>query len=254
MYANPFNQSITINGFGLGIAAAVPFKKIIKNNSVYFAMPDLTEYTIILSNGNATKCDVTVYIDNTIVGTWRINPSSNIGIERPANIPKKFVLVKEGTNTAYQAGIGTYDTNGLIKAVFRPEKYKRVSKPSNKQPSASTRQNYSMRPQTEARTNNLMMQSSNNLQPAGTGLGDYSNQKFSTGSGLTDIDYSNVTTINVRLVVDDSLNTSNITSVRNYSDYQYYYNNVPPKIYDENNNYYGFYSNPENYDRFYTEQ
>lgn len=225
MYSHPFRQNIKINGFGLGVTAGVPIKKINRGGNVYFAMPDLTEYKILLSNGNMTRCDATVYLDDIEVGTWRIEAFSTITIERPVGEARKFVLVQEGTNIAYQAGIGSYDTNGLLRAEFKPEMIRqrapnrsrgiiRYDLPltanmlrTNKVTSTITTQSK------KQMTNNLR----DNLQPAGTGLGNYSDQEFYDTDRLFTIDYNKITTINTRLVVDDSLYSQNkITRVSNY--------------------------------------
>jgi hypothetical protein len=251
VYANPYNQSVKINGFGLGVTAGVPIRKINRAGNVYFAMPDLTEYKIVLSNENMTRCDATVYIDDVAVGTWRIGAFSNIMIERPAAINRKFVLVKEGTNIAYQAGIGSYDTNGLISAVFRPE---RIIRRRPYVPRRPRRYDQPIRTQetTNYTANNAdgvsarMQLQSNNLQPAGTGLGDYSDQQFLDADRIFTYDNRRITTINVRLIVDDSLYSQNrITSVRNIP---YASNPVPPRVDDYD--YYN-YNDPYNNQYYY---
>lgn len=298
IYANPYNQTIKINGFGLGIAAGVPVKKILRQGATYFSMPDLTEYKLLLSNDNMTRCDVTVYIDDRDIGTWRLNPHSSISVERPANISKKFVLIKEGTNIAYQSGIGTYDTNGLVKAVFKPEKMRLRRRPvgprprpgsspiirdprwelergryqddfydetyqlnnmeSKATPDANMYMSSSIGLSSSPSPSNKRMNYTNSISPAGTGLGDYSDQQFDRVNGLFNIDYSNITTINVRLMVEEEpYNPNRLVSLRKYPNYPRPLSNpVPPKIngydydYDYDNDlYYGNsngYNDPNN--------
>ena len=272
IYANPYNQSIKINGFSIGIAAGVPVKKILRQGATYFSMPDLTEYKLLLSNDNVTRCDVTVYIDDNEIGTWRLNPRSSISIERPANIPKKFVLIKEGTNIAYQSGIGTYDTNGLIRAVFKPEllrpkrqtRYEQVVRNPQWTLGRGRYENDSYDETYQIGIQDISSKritTNNMLAPAGTGLGNYSNQQFGKVNKIFNVDRSNITTINIRLVVEEETNIhpSHLVSLRKYLHTQEPKTNaIPPKIngydydYDYDNGLYygnsdGFNSPDNNY-------
>lgn len=224
---NPYNMirsnnTIWLNDFGLLITAAN--NAVTKQNS-YFILPHNTEYQIILSNQHSVRTDATIYIDNTNIGTWRINPLTSITVERPAQAQKKFVLLKEGTREATNAGIGHFDSNGLIRVVFKPE----IEMPqivsdqftyinNAKRMCSSNMENYSF-------SNNSNQSFISGVAPAATGLGNYSNQHFSQTCPITNVDTENITTINARLLAK-ACATSEVVSIRSLNKE----NAVPPRI------------------------
>jgi hypothetical protein len=209
-----------VNNFSLDILADQYIEKINKNNYTYFAIPDKSEYKIKMGNNGNTRADAFVYVDGEYIGTWRINTYSTIIIERPANINKKFVLLKEGSSYASKYGIVTGDTmNGLIKVVFKPEKNTMLFTNSWDR---STDRIYLKNCNTSANDNNQTM--AYNYSSGGTVLGNTSSQIFDNTSPLTNIDTNNITTIYTRLVVKDNYNVQDkYMSLKNI-------NNLPPPI------------------------
>ncbi|MCJ7637814.1 MAG: hypothetical protein MUO21_10025 [Nitrososphaeraceae archaeon] len=228
-------MSISLNGFGLSI---FPSEKVTRNGSTYFTMPDKTEYTIELSNDRGTKTDVHVWIDGKKVGVWRLSSYSRISIERPVDVQKKFVLLKEGTNAAYDAEIkcGKSD-NGLVKVEFRPEREGCFDDSINYFGYDGRRYfNQSSSINKSFGCNNQMLECNSSgdrcsgLSAAGTGLGSDSHQRFRNVDAIHDVDIENITEINARLVVDN-----NSTQYRQFTPLREqnvrYSNSVPPPLY-----------------------
>lgn len=220
-------DSIFLNGFSLRIVSDNPVEKVTHKNSNYFSLPHKSEYAIQLGNNHGVKADVHVWIDNEKIGVWRINAYGKITIERPANINRKLVLLKEGTSVAREALIRDHDSsNGLVKVMFYPEKtyndniYWQNDCSYNSCDSIST----------PIKKSCGFHQMSNNstLSPAGTALGDDSYQRFRKVGSLTTIDDENITTIYARLVVDD-----NVTARKKYMPLNQVNNSmsIPPPLY-----------------------
>jgi hypothetical protein len=94
-----------------------------KNDYRYVSLAPHTEYKLKLINKHNTRCDAKVYIDNTLVGSWRIDSYSSIIIERPENTQRRFTFVGENSRTAKQTGaIAGSEDNGLVRVIFRPAK------------------------------------------------------------------------------------------------------------------------------------
>jgi len=224
-------NSVLLNGFSLEILDDTGVvEKAIYRNSNYYALADRTEYKLRLGNDHGVKTDAHVWIDNEKVGVWRINPYSRVTIERPANVSRKFVLLKEGTSAAREAGIGQQDSNnGLVKVVFKPEKISAYIPLEDRSDIYYQNQSLNFDP-TNADANYFCTSYTDtvtpygkahrqcsltdegysryvesNLSPAGTGLGANSDQRFRKVGTLDDIDLANVTTIYARLVVDDDI-------------------------------------------------
>lgn len=219
------DNTIWLNNFGLLITTAN--NSVTKQNS-YFVLPHNTEYKITLKNQHNTRTDATIYVDNTNIGTWRINPTSSITIERPIQVQKKFVLLKEGTREATNAGIGNYDSNGLIRIVFKPEVEVRevmyeqgicgINGIGAKRMYSSNMENYSF-------SNSSNQSFMSGVAPAATGLGNYSDQHFSQTSAITNVDAANITTINARLVAKTCVDNE-VVAIRSLGKE----NAVPPRV------------------------
>ncbi len=91
------------------------------NRGDYVALNDGQEYKIRMRNDNSIRCNARVKVDGKNIGVWRIKPHSEIIIERPTNVYKKFVFYKSKT-APRNAGIimGKYE-NGLVQIEFIPE-------------------------------------------------------------------------------------------------------------------------------------
>lgn len=218
---------VVSNNFSLSIRANY-LKSIDTNLGKYVALAHETNYSIKMYNNGDAKCDAKVTVDGMDVGTFRINPRSNIVIERPVNISKKFTFLKENSVEAKRAGIEKHNSNGLISVVFIPEfqkylgtfTYKYDGVCSNSQNERSTERS------TDGYSLNF-----ESLSSGATALKHKSNQDFHTAEKI-EYDYDGETVINLRLVVDDKLNNNDYQSLRS--------NNYPPRIEDAQKN--GFFS------------
>jgi hypothetical protein len=222
--------SASLNDFSLCILANnMSVRRKYMNRAHYYILRDGSEYQIRLSNDRSVKCDATVWIDGEQIGVWRINPHSDITIERPTNINRKFTFLKKGTNDAHSAGIkcGKME-NGIIKVTFEPEKQhvyteamyyhndddniiltnysQKSQQPQPSQPSQPSQRMVGMNMANTASISNINTNTNSNLNYShgATALGDKSRQKFCSASPIYDIDTANVTTIIVRLLVDDT--------------------------------------------------
>jgi len=238
-------DKVILNRFSLEIiASGMPVEKIIRKGGNYFAMPHETEYKIRLRNDHDINVDAHVWVDGKKAGVWRINPLSEIEIERPSDVARKFVLLKEGSKEALVAGIDSgHNDNGLIRVTFKPEKvpeylrnletvsYFNTSN-SNSIPRTCgvNNQAYSdtVTPQNKYYRSNQCMNDyyrlANSFQSGATALGDDSYQRFRRVSSLHEIDKKNITTIFVRLVVDNDKSTYK----RSYIGFRQGYNNKKP--------------------------
>lgn len=221
-------DSIFLNGFSLEILMDnSPIEKIIYRNSSYYSLPNKSEYVIKLGNDHGVKTDAHVWIGNSKIGVWRINPYSKITIEKSANSGKKFILLKEDTIYAQEAIVNGRDSaNGLIKIIFKPEKISEYIPKDN--PIDSYYQNQSYDP---SETQYLCKSYTDTVTPADKihrfcAMDDDSysryiastlspikkisqnNQQYKTVGPLENIDDGNITTIYARLVVDDDRSTA----------------------------------------------
>jgi len=214
---NCSGDRVSKNRFSLGIISdrSMPRKKVI-DNANYFLLPHRSQYKLRLSNDRSTNCDAEVWIDGEKVGVWRIKPFGRITIERPAKIDRKFVFVSENSSDGHSAGIiSGRSTNGIVKVVFKPERERelvyidgdayitnsniRPCSFSNKEFSHNL--NYMSQGQTMA--NYSFSPDKSNMSHGATTLGNQSDQWFDSVSPIYDVDTSNITTIIIRLMVDN---------------------------------------------------
>src|SRR5947207_11001892 len=116
-------MSVTLNDFGFSIVAD-DVTHLTKNDGRYhyFSLPNFSTYKIKLINNRETRSDAVVSVDGENIGTWRVPAFSTVTIQRPANVNRKLVFVKENSYTAKYAGVTRNDTNnGLVTVVFKPE-------------------------------------------------------------------------------------------------------------------------------------
>ena len=232
---NNFSVEVLYNGANA--------QKVNKNNGNYFALPHNTEYKLRLSQSRSVNTDATVYVDGKEVGTWRLGKyRGSITIERPSDVAKKFTFLQEGTSEASDAGISTGKSeNGIVRVVFKPEKeyvcnhchctaddyymyghfrgcgckylgmesqsFNNVLRKSKNKNQSKSYDNLSHTDSYGDSDNNLTLNSSTNgtesYQHGGTGLGETSNQYFSTISAIQNVDSLNITEITVRLLIDN---------------------------------------------------
>jgi hypothetical protein len=195
-------DTVRENGFSLEVLSkGITARKHIIHNANYISLSHNSEYKLRLTNDNDTRVDATVWIDNENVGTWRVKPYRSITIERPVNVSRKFTFLEENTSSAYESGIVSgAEENGLIKVIFKPEK-KHVSFGLLSVNSTCRNGNHNLN--SHSLETNRSQSYGMDFSSGGTGLGDYSSQRFSHTSALFDIDYSNITTLTTRLVISN---------------------------------------------------
>lgn len=165
----------------------------------YVQMKHGSEYVLRMRNDRDVDADAIVRIDGLEVGGWRIPSGQSISIERPVNIDRKFVFYKLGSAEGKQAGLSN-DTNlGLISVDFIPAKQ---PIPMVAHPESSDLSSMPSIPSSGSGISPKAPSAARSVSPGGTGLGDYSQQKFGLAQPL-DRDYSNQVTINLRLVAVD---------------------------------------------------
>jgi hypothetical protein len=200
-----------LNGFSVRVAPST------KEDNGYVVMQHGRQYHLVLRNSHPERCAAKVEIDGKDVGTFRINGSSNITLERPAHDDGCFTFYKVGTREAAQAGLNESSTDlGLIRVTFTPEKHYVApvrelkgpmyeSEPSRWYGSGYTicdshSTSYTAGGMSTSR--GPAMAAIGDFTAGGTGLSGTSDQRFHTVPDL-DYDYSRQTVIHIRLVADD---------------------------------------------------
>lgn len=164
----------------------------------YVKMQHNAQYSVVLKNDHNLRCQARVVIDGKEIGTFRLDAYQNMTLERkPGGDHGKFTFFKEGTAEASQAQVASGNpNNGLVSVAFVPEK--RIDynmKVAYASPITLDSVNY--------RGSSAGSFTASNFAPGGTGLTGHSNQEFVNVAEL-DLDHSGTTTINLRLVSDDT--------------------------------------------------
>lgn len=163
-------------------------RKFKKDGHQYVALPNMSQYSIVIRNGHSTRCDAEVHVDGEEVGQWVVRPYSTITIDRPSDMARKFTFVDEESTIARRTGaVAGDDMNGVISVIFKPAKEERAQVRSS--PTMSSR---SASPERRS------------LRSGVTVLGDESEQRFGTERALTsrEIDWHLSTEVSLRLVID----------------------------------------------------
>jgi hypothetical protein len=184
------SNSVELNNFSMEVVSDdFSVRKVTKNDSHYYVLPNRSTYKLRLSNNTSNRSDVTISIDSVEVGKWRINPYRSILIERPSNIDRKFVFVADNSHIARSNGIiAGDDKNGLIKVVFEPEDYYSQFLDSD-----------------HCGISHKMRRPFGNDQMYDSGatvLGAKSHQQFGEASRIQKYDTNNTTMIYARLVIE----------------------------------------------------
>lgn len=217
-------NNISDNGFSLEILVngSIPAKTKFIGGAYYIMMNHNQEYKIMLTNDNNTRADADVWIDNQMIGSWRLNPHSSITIERPAEFNRKFLFLQEGTTIANRSGIvNQSNNNGLIKVLFKPELITRqplfnMRSPAPASASDSDNQMYRTRSGSGsgAATNDTYSLSNArttalpSYSHGATALGNQSNQRYTNATPIYNYDRNNFVTIVARMIIDNN-NTYN---------------------------------------------
>ena len=220
-----------------------------KEHGGYVELSHGQVYTVRLKNDRDVRCDVQLEIDGQDIGTWRLNSHEGLTLERPAHDDGRFTFYKVGSPESQKAGLDSGNPNlGLVKAMFTPEKQyppfswerrtdRRKGFPYNPykgDPYWSTYdgshlvgRTYSMATDNSigaslsannagdvpiAMASMLTVESqAKGLSAGGTGLSGKSDQQFVSTYALN-YDYSQQTTIHLRLVHGDSSEPRPLTS------------------------------------------
>jgi hypothetical protein len=178
------------------------------------------KFSIRLRNSRGVRCNVQLTVNGKDVGTFRLGPHSNITLERPEHDRGRFTFYKTGTEDAQKAGLGEGDfENGLIRATFTPEMYS-YSIGTLYYPertyyyNSGTADTGDYSPTYTAGAGSRTISCSvprGGHSEGGVGLSGHSNQKF-TSAPYISLDYSQQTTINLRLVCKDNDEPRPLTS------------------------------------------
>jgi hypothetical protein len=190
----------------------------------YVALCNGSTYALELINEPEAICEATVYIDGQDVGTWILNGRYSTIIERPSDVARQFTFFRETSSYARRTGAVVGDEmNGLIKVVFKPAKRERYApiRATGRESYSDRSYKQSVSGMAESRTAPMSFAPKSTARMSVSGaneqakrsvsgvtvLGDESDQRFRSARGMRDdeIDWSDITTINIRLVVDDSL-------------------------------------------------
>jgi len=118
-----FYIGVESNGTAVKIVPRLDENSALSSVHSYYPVSHRATYKILLGNHSSRRADVDLYIDNEKVGTWRVPACDSILIERPVKSAKKFTFLREKSLPAILSGIRSHDpSNGLIRAVFHPEK------------------------------------------------------------------------------------------------------------------------------------
>ncbi len=221
-------------GFFVNITTSDHYARpFVIDDADYVALHNGVEYAITLNNNRTIIADADISIDGGLIGTFRLDPYKSFRIERPADNQRKFTFKSELSADAIEAGTipGDID-NGLIDVTFKPAKYERDISPNRRAMFRSPTRTYgTVLPQQrgapiQSRQGASGSIRSSNFRSGVTLLGDRSYQEFNNTTALRpdQIDYSNVTQIILRLVVDDMPSYETI-SRRSRSPQRY-----PPRI------------------------
>lgn len=247
-----YDDPISINGFSLSINSENGVRKISKNDSDYFILPNESEYSIVLKNNKNVACDAYVYVDGNNVGTFRIKPYTKVKIERPAHAENKFTFVSEYGSIARSTGASIKADNGLIKVIFKPAKvlypnfdwlhYDDCDEACEKTFMAcnlgncdgrneifrTNQKSYGMANDTISNSINDISMGTRELKNGLTVLGDTSFQKFSSAEPIPEYDTTNITEINTRILCEPKHQRPHYRPLSNTN--IYHSNRVPPKI------------------------
>lgn len=164
------------NNYSVKIVTNADYDKIKRGNYNYVALPNNTEYKIMLINNSPIFAIADVKLEGVNIGKWYIPRHDKIIIERPSNISRKFIFFDEDDNRAQDSGVVSGDEdNGLIEVTFYPEK--------------------------NIMRTALLRSASAKFTSGSTVLGDYSSQKYYDKNIKNDqIDWDDPTYIVIRLI------------------------------------------------------
>jgi hypothetical protein len=181
----------------------------------YVRMNHNTTFTIVLGNKRYEHASAVLYVDGERIGDFKVPAKSSIRLERPINKAKKFTFYKLGTPEATKTGLdGSSPDLGLIRVVFTPEERAHwtytytppVFRYVDTACYASDRLE-----STSGGAQSLTTSNAKGMSAGGVGLSGHSDQEF-VNAHLGALDYSQQTTIHLRLVYDENGDPEPLTS------------------------------------------
>jgi hypothetical protein len=98
----------------------VPCEKL---SEQYRGLVDGSTYRVVMTNEYPGQVDAILTIDGKVQGRYRLNPWETFAVERPADLSRSFVFVKENGALAREAGVVSNESeNGLVQVEFLPRK------------------------------------------------------------------------------------------------------------------------------------
>lgn len=120
-------------GYRLGV---IPGTFYNSNKGYFVEMPNGTNYEIILTNETPVPCNVEVFIDNRAMPAicFRLRPDKPMKFDGPTWCENKFMFVRS-KDAPLKSGISLANTsNGIIEAVFTPQKIESVRSRTESEP------------------------------------------------------------------------------------------------------------------------
>lgn len=178
-------------------------ERLIYNNYNYFVLPNKSIFQIILGNETPVRVDAYVQFNDQHVGTYRINPFSNITINKPLR------LYNESSREFYMNGLEPGNPkNGLIQVTFYPERYI----PTSTLPNGQFHENETCYDYTDTVTRaggprrQCLLTAENYLKKRHLSVNNELNFIAKTNNNniypIEDVDINNITKMFVRMIVD----------------------------------------------------
>jgi hypothetical protein len=172
-----------------------------------------TEFGIELKNDSDSRCDAQIFVDGRSAGTFRLQPYGRTFVERPVHADRKFTFLREESRDALMAGVSPHQDNGIVKVIFTPEL-------QNEYTYESSFNHSSYIPQSMRGLKSVSLNKSSNfdrsecdgesygfgsaMSAGATVLGKQSGQRFRSVDRLGEIDHDRVTTLHMRLVINET--------------------------------------------------
>ncbi len=188
----------------------------VENDHKYYSLHHGSEYKVKMTNNTGNRVNALLKIDGVRMGKWRVDPYSDVIIERPADNQRKFTFVKENSWEASSGNvIRGSDDNGLIEVTFVPEF--KISVYSDG-PEFGPQRSISFK-------NNCTMSRNNSYSAGATVLGNDSTQSFGSASNIHE-DQNKKEIRRIRLVVSNERKP--YTSLRSKN--ECFDDPIPPKL------------------------
>jgi hypothetical protein len=225
--------STSLNGFTVSIIAKGA-KTLRKFGYKYVGLKHGTEFGIELKNNSDTRCDAQIIVDGRSAGTFRLEPYGRTFVERPVHADRKFTFLREESRDARVAGVDPHEDNGIVKVIFTPELHDDYTYESPYVPLPIIRASKTAESIKSATFNSFEYDGERKsyglgsaMSAGATVLGKQSEQKFRYVDRLASIDDDRITTLHMRLVVDETKPDYPYTAWRTFPINS---NEIPPSV------------------------